>query len=130
METADSPSDRMPDASVPLRDGGIDWVFYTRESDVPRREVQIGSWAKHSGYLRLAVTYGAPDWRDREYRSTTTVHLWRMKLLPPTVTWSEVFQHIFTHEPLHHAISRALAEIAECGDQEWVIAKLGDYRWW
>ncbi len=130
METGDSSSERSAEPPVALRDGGIDWVFYFRESEVPPREVRIGSWARHNGYLRLAVTYGAPDWRDAEYRSTTTVHLWRMRALPPTVTWSEVFRHVFTHEPLHHAVSLALAELDERGDQEWIIERLGDYRWW
>lgn len=114
----------------PLRDGGIEWVFYFKKSEVPRREVRIGSWARHNGYLRLAVTYGRPDWRTGDYRSTTTVHLWRMTSLPPNVTWREVFLHVFTHEPMHHAISRALAETGERGDQEWIIAQLGDMRWW
>lgn len=119
-----------PQDASRLRDGGIDWVFYFRESEVPRREVQIGSWAKHNGYLRLAVTYGGPDWDAGDYRSTTAVHLWRMHSLPPNVTWREVFLHVFTHEPLHHAISLALAELGERGDQEWAIARLGDARWW
>ncbi len=122
------PSD--PESVMPLRDGGIDWVFYFRESEVPRRELQIGSWTKRNGLLRLAVTYGAPEWADSTYRSTTAVHLWRMLSLPPTVTWREVFVHVFTHEPLHHAISLALAEIGERGDQEWAIERLGDGRWW
>ncbi len=125
----------MPPAHVPsrdnaLRDGGIDWVFYFRESEVPRRELQIGSWTRRNGFLRLAVTYGAPDGSDGTYRSTTAVHLWRMASLPPTVSWREVFVHVFTHEPLHHALSLALAEIGERADQEWAIAKLGDGRWW
>lgn len=118
------------DGIQPLGDGGIEWVFYFQKSEVPRREVEIGSWARHNGYLRLAVTYGAPDWDAGQYRSTTAVHLWRMASLPPNVTWREVFLHVFTHEPMHHAISRALAEIGEFGDQEWVIARLGDDRWW
>lgn len=113
-----------------LHDGGIEWVFYFRESEVPRRELQIGSWTKRNGLLRLAVTYGAPDWDDHTYRSTTAVHLWRMASLPPTVSWLEIFTHVFTHEPLHHAISLALTELGERADQEWAIAKLGDSRWW
>lgn len=113
-----------------LRDGGIDWVFRFRESDVPRRERDIGVWTQRSGYLRLAVTYGAPDWEKGEYGSTTVVHLWRMAKLPRTVSWREVFVHVFTHEPLHHVIGLALAETGEQGDQEWTIAKLGDARWW
>jgi hypothetical protein len=38
--------------------------------------------------------------------------------------------HFFTHEPLHHAIGRCLAETFEYGDQEWAIMRLGDARWW
>jgi hypothetical protein len=41
-----------------------------------------------------------------------------------------VFVHIFSHEPLHHAIGRCLAEIEAWGDQEWAIGRLGDGRWW
>ena len=121
---------RVPNHDTGLRDGGIDWVFYFRESEVPRRELQIGSWTRRNGFLRLAVTYGAPDWAEGTYRSTTAVHIWRMASLPGTVTWREVFVHVFTHEPLHHALSLALAEIGERADQEWAIAKLGDGRWW
>lgn len=113
-----------------LRDGGIDWVFYFRESEVHPRERQIGSWTQRNGYLRLAVTYGRPDWDAGEYRSTTAVHLWRMAKLPGTVSWREVFVHVFTHEPLHHLIGLALAELGERADQERVIARLGDLRWW
>ncbi len=113
-----------------LRDGGIEWVFYFAKSEVPRREQEIGSWTARNGYLRLAVTYGKPDWEARMYRSTTAVHLWRMGRLPPSVSWHEVFLHVFTHEPLHHAIGLALAELGERGDQEWVIAQLDDARWW
>lgn len=114
----------------PLRDGGITWVFYFRESEVPSRERAIDARAHRAAFLRLAVTFGSPDPEGRVYRSTTIVHLWQMSDLPPTVTWSEVFLHIFTHEPLHHAIGLCLAELDEWGDQEWVIAKLGDARWW
>lgn len=113
-----------------LRDGGIDWVFYFVKAEVPRREQKIGAWTARNGYLRLAVTYGHPDWAAGTYSSTTAVHLWRMGHLPPDVTWHEVFLHVFTHEPLHHAISLSLAELGDRGDQEWVIAKLGDDRWW
>ena len=60
----------------------------------------------------------------------TMVHLWEMDNLPPNISWREVFVHVFTHEPLHHAIGRCLAEIADRGDQEWVIRELGDGRWW
>ncbi len=119
-----------PNAVHPLRDGGITWVFYFRRSEVPRRELEIVSRAKQGRLLRLAVTFGSPDPDFREYRSTTAVHLWQMDTLPGTVSWRKVFVHVFTHEPLHHAISRALAEIAESGDQEWVISRLGDARWW
>ncbi len=114
----------------PLRDGGIVWVFYFRKSEVPRRELEIASWAKRGKLLRLAVTFGSVDPETREYRSTTAVHLWQMDTLPSTVSWREVFVHVFTHEPLHHVIGRFLAEIAERGDQEWVIQRLGDGRWW
>ncbi len=113
-----------------LRDGGEDWVFYFRKSEVPRRELEIGNWTQRNGYLRLAVTYGSPDWDAEEYRSTTAVHLWRMVKLPRTISWRDVFVHVFTHEPLHHAMGRCLAELGERGDQEWAIARLGDGRWW
>jgi hypothetical protein len=118
------------DGDPTLRDGGMTWVFYFRQSDVPRRELEIGAWTQRNGFLRLAVTYGRPDWGAGDYRSTTAVHLWRMATLPPTVSWREVFVHVFTHEPLHHAIGRCLAELGEGGDQEWAIARLGDGRWW
>ena len=76
------------------------------------------------------MTYGAPDWSLREYRSTTAVHLWRMGALPATVSGRDVFVRVFTHEPLHHAIGLALAELGERADQEWAIERLGDGRWW
>lgn len=114
----------------PLRDGGIAWVFYFRRSEVPRHELEIVSWAKRGKLLRLAVTFGSPDHDSGEYRSTTAVHLWQMDILPTTISWREVFVHVFTHEPLHHAIGRFLAEIAESGNQEWIIRRLGDGRWW
>ena len=114
----------------PLRDGGIDWVFYFQKSEVPRRELEIGSWTQRNGFLRLAVTYGTPDWTAGEYRSTTAVHLWRMASLPATVSWRNVFLHVFTHEPLHHVIGLCLAELGEFGDQEWALARVGDARWW
>ena len=114
----------------PLRDGGITWVFYFRRSQVPPRELAIVSWAKRGMLLRLAVTFGSVDPELREYRSTTAVHLWQMDTLPSTVSWREVFVHVFTHEPLHHLIGMFLAEMAERGDQEWVIQRLGDGRWW
>lgn len=113
-----------------LRDGGIDWVFHFRESDVSQRELEIGSWSQRNGYLRLAVTYGAPNWTAGTYGSTTVVHLWRMARLPRNVSWRDVFVHVFTHEPLHHAIGLALSEMDERGDQEWAISRLGDERWW
>ena len=113
----------------PLRDGGITWVFYFRKSDVPRRELNTIAWAEGEKFLRLAVTFGSRDLDSREYRSTTAVHLWQMGRLPPTISWRKVLVHVFTHEPLHHAIGRSLAEIAETGDQEWVISRLGDGRW-
>ncbi len=119
-----------PPRILTLRDGGIDWVFYFRKSEVPRRELEIGEWTARKGYLRLAVTYGSPDRASGTYRSTTAVHLWRMAHLPPTVSWRDVFVHVFTHEPLHHAISLALAELGQRADQEWAIERLGDGRWW
>ncbi len=119
-----------PNDVHPLRDGGIEWVFFFRRSEVPPRELAIVSRAKQEKFLRLAVTFGSPDRDVREYRSTTAVHLWQMVSLPPKISWRRVFVHVFTHEPLHHAIGMSLAEIAEWGDQEWVIDKLGDGRWW
>ena len=119
-----------PKPYATLRDGGIEWVFLFKESDVPRRELEIGAWTQRNGYLRLAVTYGRPDWDRGTYASTTAVHLWRIAKLPRNVPWHEVFVHVFTHEPLHHAISLALAEMGERADQEWVIERLGDGRWW
>jgi len=119
-----------PNTVHALQDGGVTWVFYFRKSEVPRRELEIVSWAKRGKLLRLAVTFGSVDPDVREYRSTTAVHLWQMDILPTTISWRKVFVHVFTHEPLHHAIGRFLAEIAERGDQEWVIQRLGDGRWW
>lgn len=113
-----------------LRDGGIEWVFFFRESEVPRRERDIVRWAKGNRFLRLAVTFGSPDPGFHEYRSTTAVHLWQMDHLPKGITWREVLVHVFIHEPLHHAIGMALTEMDERGDQEWVIDRLGDGRWW
>ena len=113
-----------------LRDGGITWVFFFRRSEVPRRELEIVAQAKRGRFLRLAVTFGFFASDFQEYRSTTAVHLWQMDTLPTTVSWREAFVHVFTHEPLHHAIGRSLAEIGESGDQEWVISRLGDGRWW
>ena len=118
------------DAIIPLRDGGIRWVFYFRKADVPGPELWTSARAERQRFLRLAVTFGASDRGSREYRSTTVVHLWQMRRLPPSVSWRQVFVHVFTHEPLHHAIGRSLAEMGEWGDQEWVVAKLGDGRWW
>jgi hypothetical protein len=119
-----------PDEVRPLGDGGIEWVFFFRKSQVPPREVAIVSRAKREKFLRLAVTFGSIDREAREYSSTTAVHLWQMQDLPTKVSWHRVFVHVFTHEPLHHAIGRCLAEIEEWGDQEWVILRLGDARWW
>lgn len=114
----------------PLGDGGITWFFFFRKSEVPGPELGMIERAEREKFLRLAVTYRSRDPDSREYRSTTAVHLWQISRLPKTVSWLKVFVHVFTHEPLHHAIGRALAEIAETGDQEWVIKKLGDGRWW
>jgi hypothetical protein len=114
----------------PLRDGGIRWVFYFRQSEVSRWERDTVARAERHKFLRLAVTFGSVDRELREYRSTTTVHLWQIGRLPPKVSWRKIFVHVFTHEPLHHAIGRCLAELAETGDQEWVIDQLGDGRWW
>lgn len=119
-----------PTETRALRDGGIEWVFFFRKSEIPPRERQIVRRAKREGFLRLAVTFGRPDAAFREYRSTTAVHLWEMHDLPDGVSWRTVFVHVFTHEPLHHAIGRALAEMGEWEDHEWVIAQLGDGRWW
>jgi len=119
-----------PDELRPLADGGIDWVFYFQKSEVPPRELEVVARAKREKFLRLAVTFGSIHLRSREYRSTTAVHLWQMDSLPSKVSWRTVFVHVFTHEPLHHAIGRYLAEIGDGGDQEWVIRKLGDGRWW
>ncbi|HYM40387.1 MAG TPA: hypothetical protein VEY12_09670 [Thermoplasmata archaeon] len=114
----------------PLRDGGIEWVFYFRRSEVPPHEQAIVERAKRDKFLRLAVTFGSPDAGWHAYRSTTAVHLWNMANLPKRITWLRVFVHVFTHEPLHHAIGLALAEMGEWEDHEWVIRELGDARWW
>ncbi len=119
-----------PNEVHPLRDGGITWVFYFRRSEVPRWELEIASQAKREKFLRLAVTFGSTDLDLGEYRSTTAVHLWQMDDLPSRISWRKVFVHVFSHEPLHHSIGRSLAETAESGDQEWVIRRLGDGRWW
>jgi hypothetical protein len=114
----------------PLRDGGIRWVFYFRQSEVSRWELETVARAERQKFLRLAVTFGSIDRGRQEYRSTTAVHLWQIGRLPPKVSWRTIFVHVFTHEPLHHAIGRCLAELGETGDQEWVIERLGDGRWW
>ena len=119
-----------PDELYPLADGGIDWVFFFRKSEVPPRELEVVARAEREKFLRLAVTFGSTDLDSRRYRSTTAIHLWQMDNLPSKISWRTVFVHVFTHEPLHHAIGRSLAEIADGGDQEWVIRKLGDGRWW
>ncbi len=118
------------DGGSPLSDGGITWVFYFRKSEVPSRELEMDARAVRADSLRLAVTFGSIVPALEEYRSTTIVHLWQMATLPAEVTWQQIFVHVFTHEPLHHAIGRCLAELGERGDQEWVIARLGDGRWW
>ena len=115
---------------APLRDGGITWVFYFRKSDVPPWELRTVARAERDEFLRLAVTFGSADPDSREYASTTAVHLWQIDRLPAGISWRRVLVHVFTHEPLHHAIGRSLEEIGETGDQEWVIRKLGDGRWW
>jgi hypothetical protein len=119
-----------------LRDGGIRWLFYLWRSDVPEPELARIAWSARAGFLRAAVTFGFPDWDSSTYRSTTTVHLWDLGdaytrgFRPPDGDWGRMMVHIFTHEPLHHAIGLCLAEMLEYGDQEWVIARLGDARWW
>lgn len=130
MEATGSAPPRRSHALVPLRDSGIEWVFHFRESEVPKRELEIGTWSQRNGFLRLAVTYGSSGRRTGEYGSTTVVHLWRMASLPRSVSWRDLFIHVFTHEPLHHAIGLALAEMGERADQEWAIERLGDGRWW
>jgi len=119
-----------PSETRALRDGGIDWVFYFRKSEVPPYERAIAERAQREEFLRLAVTFGFPDAGFHEYRSTTAVHLCQMDHLPRGVSWRTVLVHVFTHEPLHHAIGRALAEMGEWEDHEWVIQRLGDGRWW
>jgi hypothetical protein len=116
--------------SRPVSDGGIRWIFHFRKTDVPSRELATVAWAERENFLRLAVTFGSFDRATREYRSTTIVHLWQMARLPPRISWRRVFVHVFAHEPLHHLIGRMLAEIDSMGDQEWVIERLGDGRWW
>ena len=113
-----------------LRDGGITWVFFFRKSDVPRMELAVIARAERERFLRLAVTFGSRDPDSGEYRSTTAVHLWQIGRLPSKISWRKSLVHVFIHEPLHHAIGRCLAEIDETGDQEWMIEKLGDTRWW
>ena len=113
-----------------LQDGGIEWFFYFRKDAVPRYELETIARAEHEKFLRLAVTFGSIDPKTSEYRSSTAVHLWQMNRLPPSVSWRKVLVHVFTHEPLHHAIGKCLAETRERGDQEWVIRRLGDGRWW
>src|SRR5437763_16585845 len=60
----------------PLRDGGIQWVFYLWKSEVPEPELARIAWSARAGFLRAAVTFGFPDWNSAAYRSTTTVHWW------------------------------------------------------
>lgn len=114
----------------PLLDGGIDWVFHFRESEVSRWERESVTRAERDRYLRLSVTFGTIGRTSREYRSTTVVHLWQMGRLPSRISWRRVLVHVFTHEPLHHAIGRCLSETGDQGDHEWVIRRLGDGRWW
>src|SRR5438034_8504298 len=118
-----------PNEVHPLRDGGITWVLYFRRSEVPPRELDIVSRAKRGRLLRLAVTFGSVDPELREYGSTTAVHLWQMDTLPSTVSWREVFVHVFTHEPLHHLIGMFLSELAERVEQELVIRWLCGVGW-
>lgn len=117
------------DSFRPFVDGGITWSFYFRRSEVPRIELETIARAERARFLRLAVTFGSID-RRGVYRSETIVHLWQINRLPEGVSWRQVFVHIFSHEPLHHAIGRCLAEIEAWGDQEWAIGRLGDGRWW
>ena len=124
------------DSSDPLRDRGISWVFYWSRSEVPAPELGRIARSELAGFLRAAVTFGFPDRDSHEYRSTITVHLWELGdahsrgFRPPEGDWTRVMLHIFIHEPLHHAIGRCLAETFDFGNQEWVIARLGDARWW
>ncbi|MCI4371327.1 MAG: hypothetical protein L3J78_01615 [Thermoplasmata archaeon] len=119
-----------------LQDGGITWLFYFWRTQVPEQELSRIARSERAGFLRAAVTFGFPDREAHLYRSTITVHLWELGdayargFRPPDDDWSRFLLHIFTHEPLHHAIGRCLAEIFEWGDQEWVISRLGDARWW
>ncbi len=100
------------------------------------RRVKGGSRKPRRKDPPAASPFGFPDWDSAEYRSTTTVHLWDLGnaytrgFRPPDGDWGRMMIHIFTHEPLHHAIGLCLAEMLERGDQEWVIARLGDARWW
>jgi hypothetical protein len=113
-----------------LQDRGITWFFYFQKEQVPRFELETIARAERERFLRLAVTFGSIDPKTLAYQSSTAVHLWQMDKLPPSVSWRRVLVHVFTHEPLHHAIGRCLAETMEWGDQEWAIARLGDGRWW
>jgi len=130
-------TDRSDDDSIdPLDDRGIAWVFYWWRSEVPEPELRRIARSELAGYLRAAVTFGFPDRDAHTYRSTIMVHLWELGdafsrgFRPPDGDLGRVILHIFIHEPLHHAIGRCLAETLEFGDQEWVIARLGDARWW
>lgn len=129
-------NDGFEETYSPLRDGGIRWVFYLWKSQVPEPELARIARSARAGFLRAAVTFGFPDWDSKEYRSTTTVHLWDLGnaytrgFRPPHGDWGRMMIHIFVHEPLHHSIGLCLAELFETGDQEWVIARLGDARWW
>lgn len=116
--------------AAPLRDGGVRWIFYFRRSEVPDRELWTIQRAEREEFLRIAVTFGSIQSDARVYRSTTIVHLWQIGRLPSSVSWRTVLVHVFTHEPLHHVLSRFLMEDGAAGNQEWVIGKLGDGRWW
>jgi hypothetical protein len=123
-------------AIYPLQDGGITWVFHLWKSDVPEPELERIARSERAGFLRAAVTFGFPDRASGEYRSTTVVHLWELGdaydrgFRPPDGDWGRVMLHIFSHEGMHHAIGRCLAETLEFGDQEWVLSQIGDARWW
>jgi hypothetical protein len=142
-----------PNPIFPLADFGIRWHFYVRAADVLYGELDLIS-KQHGGRIPWAYTFGNVirafdsesfvDMTDPEllgYNSTTTVHLWRIIEdvgSKHREEWGVTLKSMnylvwgFTHETLHHAIGRCMAEFNEYGTtypnkeekEDWIIDRL------
>jgi hypothetical protein len=147
-----------PSAVYPLLDFGIRWSFYVPASDVRDGELDLIA-KQHDGRVPWAYTFGSVNPASRSeyfvdmtdpdlegYESATTVHLWNMNADAGEKrrrTWSQNLGwwrhwlvHTITHETLHHAIGRFMAELGEHGpsypdkdkNENWVIDRM--MEWW